>query len=528
MNKFLDEMNKTAETENGAKSYVSTKSELVNQFSNAGTFKNRDIVSVFRDQELLKHMTEKEYIIFPMYLRLISRKICFANGMKTSCVQKGQGLRDESFKRFLYIAKNDKKLFYDNLYLLPVIGSWKDLWEIMYYDIIYGINTINHKLIFKAIVNGLTMENQCELIKKYLPRIQSRQKCKTERSKLMNRFAKEFCAFMKISAEEYRTLKSSGTAHKFQQDICAGIDVNFSEIPGRALMLLANGKYLSNHNLEDKFTEFIKNTNIVKFTGYPYELVKSFEAKAGVIKPYETYLINKQFENIVSKAKDNGKIDGNVLCCLDTSGSMDWSEYYSSNVTPKQIALSLAILFSSLNNGSFKDTILMFDTISQLVKLNGETFCDKLQEIKRNKLYGSCGGGTNFQGAIDRIIDVRRLHPEIPLEDFPKTLLTISDMQFNPTNGNEKTNLEAMKEKLYEAFPKSFVDDMKFIWWQVSNRTTDFPSTIDDAGSIMLSGFDGSIIDLLLGEKVKEKQSFDMISSIEKIFSQEIFNYIKF
>lgn len=204
------------------------KNQPRNQFSNAGTFKNRDIVSVFRDQELLKHMTEKEYIIFPMYLRLISRKICFANGMKTSCVQKGQGLRDESSNVFFTLLRMIRSYFMITfIWCFPVIGSWKDLWEIMYYDIIYGINTINHKLIFKAIVNYFTMENQCELIKKYLPRIQSRQKCKTERSKLMNRFAKEFCAFMKISAEEYRTLKSSSTAHKFQQDICAVIDVNF-------------------------------------------------------------------------------------------------------------------------------------------------------------------------------------------------------------------------------------------------------------------------------------------------------------
>ena len=59
-------------------------------------------------------------------------------------------------------------------------------------------------------------------------------------------------------------------------------------------------------------------------------------------------------------------------------------------------------------------------------------------------------------------------NPNIPLEDYPSTLLVVSDMGFNPTNNwryqrdevLEQTNYEAMKSKLYGCFPTEFVDNM--------------------------------------------------------------------
>lgn len=97
-------------------------------------------------------------------------------------------------------------------------------------------------------------------------------------------------------------------------------------------------------------------------------------------------------------------------------------------------------------------------------------------------------------------------------------------MQFNPTSNsgywggysNHKlsktevsTNYEESKRKLLQVFPKEFVDEMKFIWWHVTSQYKDFPSSIDDPGTYMFSGFDGAVVSLLLGGDatvVDEKQ----------------------
>jgi hypothetical protein len=97
--------------------------------------------------------------------------------------------------------------------------------------------------------------------------------------------------------------------------------------------------------------------------------------------------------------------------------------------------------------------------------------------------------------------------------------------------GNVDTNYVAMKKKLYEVFPVEFVDSMKFIWWQVTGRTKDVPATIDDSGCYFFSGFDGSIVSLLLGGELAEKEAVTkkqptMEEMINVALGQEILAYI--
>ena len=63
------------------------------------------------------------------------------------------------------------------------------------------------------------------------------------------------------------------------------------------------------------------------------------------------------------------------------------------------------------------------------------------------------------------------------------------------------------------------------IWWHCTNRpTNDFPSTMDDSGTYMFSGFDGAIISTLLGDKqtASDKKVPSMEDIINKAMSQEI------
>ena len=97
------------------------------------------------------------------------------------------------------------------------------------------------------------------------------------------------------------------------------------------------------------------------------------------------------------------------------------------------------------------------------------------------------------------------------------------------------TNYDAMKHKLYSVFPSEFVDSMKFIWWQVNGRnTTDVPATLDDGGCYFISGFDGSILTLLLGEESQvvdketgKKRTPTIEELIEIAMNQEIFKFIR-
>lgn len=536
-------------TENGAKTLVSTGSAIVDQFGKAGNFRGRTLAEVFADQATIWGENAEAALRFPFYLRMVTRKVKVNTDNETDKVQNGQGARDESFKRLLWIAQEQPEAFYKNIWALPLVGSWKDLWTLMFYDIKENVKCLNQKAMFEVIAQGLLCDTHVDLIKKYMPRIKSQSKCKTEWTTITNDLAKAFANQMGISYKEYNKMKVSGKAHDFQKLICSRNykELNWNHIPGRALNLLVTSKFLSNHGLRDNYTQWIMQQPVAKFTGYVFELSKKLrEYGIGSRRYYTTsnkklpievkHTIDAQFNGLVDKARDGGKITENVWCCLDTSGSMNQPVTGLKDVYCSDIATSLAIFFSSLNTGAFHNKLIMFDNTSYPYDMKGESFCERVMNLP------SVGcGGTNFQSAVDEIIKIRRQHPEIPLEQYPTTILVVSDMEFNPSNRwygsprDQETNYEYSKKSLKTVFPEEFVDNMKFIWWDCVSRhgITHFEGKSIEPGCTFLSGFDGSIITTLLGEdkvideKTGKARNLTAEELVEKALTQEILNYIQ-
>ena len=546
-NAFINAVNykSTTLTENGAVTNVSTGSAIVDQFGKAGNFRGRPIAEVFADQAQIWAENAEAALRFPFYLRMITRKVKVNADNETDKVQNGQGARDESFKRLLWIAKEHIETFNNNIWALPLVGSWKDLWTLMFYDINEATNVVNRKTIYEIIAQGLLCDTHVDLVKKYMPRIKSQSKCKTPWTKITNSLAKEFAEHMGLTYKEYNKLKTSGNGHDFQKLICSRNyeALNWNHIPGRALNLLVTSKFLSNHNLKDDYTKWIMQQPVAKFTGYVFELARKLREARGSRGYYcgsknipieVKHTLDAQFKGLVDKARADGKITENVWCCLDTSGSMNRGVDGLKNITCEDIASSLALFFADLNSGPFHNKVIMFDDVSYPYDMKGESFCDRIMNLP------SVGcGGTNFQSAVDEIIKIRKEHPEIPLEQYPTTILVVSDMQFNPvgygwrSRRTEPTNYEYSVRSLKTVFPSDFVDNMKWIWWDcASRRTQDFEGSAIEAGCTFLSGFDGSIISMLLGEdkvideKTGKARNLTAEEIVAKALNQEILSYI--
>ena len=531
-------------TENGAATYATAGSALIDQFAHVGTAMGRPIDTVFNDQYNLWRENQEMALRFPFYLRLVTRRVKVSETEKTESVQKGAGLRDEAFKRILWIAYNHSAEFKRNAWLLPVVGSWKDLWTLMLLDM-ENDNKLDKGFIFSIMAAGLDDSTQCDLIRKYMPAIKSTEKCKTERAKALNILAKSFAQFLGLSAKEYRKMKASGTAHDFQKLICsrAYADIDWKTIPGRALMNLVSGNFLGNHNLTEEYLKWVMDQPTVKFTGYVYELGKKLDSLGNKILASKSaanaatvYTVNKQFDGLIELAKkDQGGLKGNVLCALDTSGSMTSPIDGQNGLTSYDVCVALGIYFSELNEGYFHNVVAMFDDVSHVMKLSG-TFTEKWEAIRH---ASTAWGSTNFQSLIDLLIKERQTHPSIPESEFPQTLLVVSDMQFNPTGGwsrvreRETTNLEEARNKLRTVFSDDFVDNFNFIWWYCASRDGaghDVPATMEQGGNYLFSGFDGSIITLLLGGDEQTKpdgKPLTMEEMVNKALSQEIFAFVK-
>ncbi|MEZ6141213.1 MAG: DUF2828 family protein [Zavarzinella sp.] len=269
-------------------------------------------------------------------------------------------------------------------------------------------------------------------------------------------------------------------------------EINFNAIPGKAMLLHTSqlGKDKQNvferHDQIERLKDWVLRQPRVKFNGYPYELTKA-AAMSRNPTLIQKLIYNRQFETLLDFLRDH-KL-GNTLACLDTSGSMKME--VCGPTTAYDICLSMGLVFSALNVGHFKDVVVAFDSESSLIKLAGE-FCDRLHHLER---MTTAWGSTNFQSVIDLLVKVRTESPEIPVDQYPETLLIISDMQFNPVDGNTETNYTTAMKKLSSVG----LSDVRIIWWVVNGAGTDFPSQMHDRGVYMIGGFDPSNIKALLG-----------------------------
>ena len=524
---------------NGALKLTSTGDPFVDQFGLISQYRQlRPYSSISKDMQELWNIDPMYTLKLLFYIRLITRKVKFSNGTETSKVQKGAGLRHEAFMRMLWLAVNHSDVFYKNLPLFITIGSWKDIIQLMSYDLQYhgwDNKVLDFNKMSDFILAGLENPNTCNLVKKFLPTIKARSKCKTLESQADTIIGK-FLAHKLFGDGEfspklhsnnsyclYRKLKSSGTAHEWQQMISRSqFNIDFSKVHGRALALLVSGNYLKNHNLEKDYENWIKKQPVAKFTGFVYELFKGLNLNSPL---YKKYTIDKQFENLIQTAKEGSSTESSFIVARDVSGSMS-SNVKGLTISSNDVAKSIALYFSYLLKGNFANSYIEFSHKPILKYWEGDSPTDK---YLKNINY--CFGDTNFLGIADLFIEI---YKHTSIEKFPKGLICISDGEFNDS-GDNKTNFQSFKKRLLKAgFPKDYVDNFKIVLWDIPNAfysfdeiRPKFESYADTPNFFYMGGLDPAGITFLLGGEVNKSIPKTPRELFETAMNQEIMDYIQ-
>lgn len=514
---------------NGAKKYSSTNDEFVNQFGVLGSYKlPRSFSDISRDCSILWGIDPIKTMKFIFYLRIITRVVIFPNGTKTSTPQRGAGLRYESIMRLVWVAINHPKAFWENLYIITLAGSWKDIIQMLEYDIQY--NGWDGKLLdwdklTNVLLAGLENPATSELVKKYLPQIKANSKCNTIEAQSQNIVAKFICSKLfgtKMedykSYKKYRKLKSSGTAHEWQKLISKGkmLNINFSTVHGRALAQMVSSKFIINNRLEKQYNEWLEKQPTVKFTGYPHELFSNINK---IKRPFEISTLNKQFEGLVDTAKKGASTNTSMIVVRDTSSSMGGLAT-GTNMNCFDIAKALALFFSKmLPDGYFANSFIEFNSDAKMHQWTGSTPYE-------NWKNDSCSfvGSTNFQSVIKLFAKIKK--SGVKEEDFPTGILCISDSEFDPAQLG-KTNVESALDTLKKAgFSKEYISNFKIVLWNLQSRyhgstTGKKFETFDETKNVFyFSGYEPSVIAFLTGVKKNDK---DEIASTPKT-DVELFN----
>lgn len=457
MNSFVNAVkNQDARTTNGMKALATSSDSIVDLFYKIGASRGKDIIPDF----IAAYQQDKS---------LALRVALWARD-----VRGGAGER-QLFRNILqWLEKNDKDALIKVLEKTPLVGRWDDIQVVSESDM--------KVIIFNMIKTAL--DNKDGLAAKWTPRKGS--------------FAAQFREFLGWSPKRYRKTLVELTK-VVEQQMCAKQwnEINYSHVPS-----VASKRYRK---------AFFKNDK-ERFEGYVNALVKGekFEGKevkinASAIFPHDVIrgfanaygirnLPKSQIDAMIAQwnALPNYINDGNILPLVDVSGSMT-SIIDKSGLSALEVAVSLGLYCADKNTGDFKDTFLTFSSNPELLHLKGNIF-DKINQMVKSTWHMS----TDLHAAFNKILDTAKKY-SVPREEMPKTLLILSDMQFNVCVRHDDSAIQMIRRKYEEAG----YDFPNVVFWNI-NSYANVPVTVDTSGTALVSGFSPSILTAIMSNDMED------------------------
>lgn len=400
----------------------------------------------------------------------------------------GKGEREIGRKLLRMLADKDINLFTNVVNEIVEYGRWDDLIAILdkkdtqENDTNEQLQKVVFSLLKKQIEKDFEdMKNSrpCSLLAKWMP---------TEGGKLdcQHKFVAQYCKACRISPILYR--KANTTLREYlkiiERYMCTNewSKIDYSTVPSCAMHKLKKAFLRNDSNRYSEWLEKLKNNDTsVKVNAkqlFPHEIVKEI-LYANDVADSDAILYRAQWEVLYNETKKLGVFD-NVLVLSDVSGSM--------HGIPMYVSIALGILISSCNEGPFNKKVITFETDPKFLQLESNDIIQNVKTLKK----APWGGSTNFQAVFDLILSTGK-ESELLDSDMPKIVYVLSDMQFNQAD-NKFTNYETIKNK----YAQSGYTLPKIVFWNLNGSTEDFPCTVDDNGTCMISGFSTSILKSIL------------------------------
>ncbi len=260
-------------------------------------------------------------------------------------------------------------------------------------------------------------------------------------------------------------------------------EIDFSHVPSCAMKKL---KKAFEKNANESFNSWQQKLQKgeVKINAkvlFPHEVIREIRKNRGIVD----IICEEQWKVLEKEVEKLGNFN-KTLVVVDTSGSME-----SPDFLPLDIATALGLLISNNVQGEFHNHVITFHetpTFQVLENKNLETRYKQIRNIQ-------WGGSTNLQAVFELILNKAKL-ANLKESDMPDTIFIISDMQFNQVEGfyGQKTNFEVVDEK----YKLAGYQRPKIIFWNVNGLSTDFPVSVQDDGTCLISGATTSIISSIL------------------------------
>ncbi len=319
--------------------------------------------------------------------------------------------------------------------------------------------------IFSIIIDGLRDGNG--LIAKWMPR----------KGIVFN----ALCERMKLTPKVLRKLlvRLTKEANTVEQLMCAGkwSSIEFSKVSSKAFNIYK--KAFERHD-SVRFGNFVEkalsgevkiNTSVL----YPSDVIGKFinGSSASETERKATIAQWNQLPDFIGRKKSD-----NYLVVADVSGSMSGN--------PMIVSISLAMYLSEKNTGIFQDAFITFSRNPKLQTLSGNIF-ERIAQL--NKADWEMNTDLN---AVFELILSKAVENDLPEAEMPKTIVIVSDMQFD--SACSFTAAEMIERKYSDAgytLPK-------VVFWNVNGTPGTNPAKSNSKNVNMVSGYSPNIMKQVL------------------------------
>lgn len=486
------EANKT-KTFNGAETNASTQSAVLDLYAMGGSLRSRDESEI----ENLVLMAAQEDLSLAMKALFYLRD-----------VRGGQGERRTFRVGMKALAKEFPDAVRKNIANIQEFGRFDDLVDLL--------DTSMSSDIIKLIRIQLDLDIKSEapsLLGKWLP-------SENTSSHATRKLAKRLRSGLKMSPKSYRKMLSSlrTKINIVEKMMCEKrfSEIKYSAVPSNAMLKLRKAFSKRDGERFGAYLQEVKSGDqkIHSGTLFPYDIVRAVMQESDIdwtvrdpSKVKSADSLELQWQSLPNYMKG-----GNTLVIADTSGSMFNSGYYrgrTNQVRPIDVAVSLALYTSERNTGPYKDIFMVFNDEASVAEIKGANLAQRIADVVRRQNWG---GSTNIQAAFNKILDIA-VSKNLDQEDLPKTLIIVSDMEFNAcTRFGRKaaTNFEEAKKK----FAEHGYTLPEVVFWNVNSVQNNLPAKKDDKDVFLVSGASPSILEAVLDSEKRSRTPYELMLEV--------------
>ena len=471
-NPFVDEARDLASrirTENGAIAYRDTSNCLVDLFGVIGALRNE----ISQDPRRLYALIDGACTLDK---NLLAKMLFYSRDIRG-----GLGERDTFREAIRYCAFKHPEIIKCNIPLIPEYGRWDDMFSLVgtpLEDDMWAFVKQTYDQDLLAVKNG---SKAVSLLAKWLPSADASSENTRRRGCYAAKRLSDSVYNYKREVKSLRRVIDTIESHISAKDWGT---YDYSKVPSNA-MLKYNSAFIRNDG--ERFNQYLSDVSSGKAkinasTLYPYDIVrKTLLTPSHNVQ--EQALCDELWKNLPNYVEG----ENNYLVMADVSGSMA----FNMSALPLYSSIGLALYFAERNKGAFKNLFMTFSASPQFVHIP-----EHLTSLKAKCEFirkADWGGNTNLEAAFDEILRVAT-ESRSTNEDLPKSLIIITDMEFDEATTNNVPFFGAMKDK----FIRAGYEMPNVVFWNVNSRKETYHAKADAPNVQLVSGQSASTFKTLI------------------------------